>query len=116
MAKPKPITAYPMAKGVREAGINIVNSPREKAQINITRPIKRRPAALLFNFEFCHIFPAKAISVMAIIRIDQVNCSLTANPSNSKNKSGAISKKRAERLKTIEPAFKVCLTPCWYIP
>ena len=32
------------------------------------------------------------------------------------NRLGAISKKRAEAPKTKLPAFKVCLTPCWYTP
>ncbi len=71
MAKPKPITAYPIANGVRVAGIKIVKNPREAAAKNITLPTNFKPAALLVNFEFCHIFPAKANKVMAIIRIDQ---------------------------------------------
>jgi len=71
MAKPKPITAYPIAKGVRVAGIKIVKNPRDAAAKNITLPTNFNPAALLFNFEFCHIFPAKANKVIAIIRIDQ---------------------------------------------
>lgn len=109
--KPKPITAYPIANGVRLAGIKIVKKPRPAAATNITRPTKPRAAAL-FNFEFCHIFPESATKVMAIIRIDQIICELLVTPNRSKKIPGAISRKRADRPKTIDPAFKVCLTPC----
>ena len=71
MAKPKPITAYPIANGVRVVGIKIVKKPRDAADKNITLPTNFNPAALLFNFEFCHILPESAIKVIAIIRIDQ---------------------------------------------
>ena len=55
MAKPKPITAYPIANGVRVAGIKIVKKPRDAAAKNIT---------LLTNFKggkcslwrLCHFF------------------------------------------------------------
>ena len=71
MEKLKPITAYPIAKGVRVEGIKIVNKPRDAAAKNMTLPTNFKPAALLVSFEFCHIFPAKANKVIAIIRIDQ---------------------------------------------
>ena len=109
--KPKPITAYPIVNGVRLAGIKIVKKPRPDAATNITRPTKPREAAL-FNFEFCHIFPESAIKVIAIIRIDQIIWLLLVTPSRSRKVPGATSKKSAERPKTIDPAFKVCLTPC----
>ena len=115
MAKPKPITAYPIAKGVRVEGIKIVKKPRDAAAKNITLPTNFNPAALLFNLEFCHIFPAKAIKVIAIIRIDQAIWSLLSKSSRSKKSLGAISRKIAEAPKTALPAFKVCLTPCWYM-
>ena len=95
--KPKPIAAYAIANGVRLAGIKIVRKPR---------------AVALFNFEFCHILPARATKVIAIIRIDQIISELLVTPSRSRKIPGAISKKRAESPKTIDPAFKVCLTPC----
>jgi hypothetical protein len=62
-----------MVKGVRDDGIKIVKNPKAAAAKNITRATNFNPAALLFNLEFCHIFPAKAIKVIAIIRIDQTN-------------------------------------------
>ena len=71
MAKLKPITAYPIANGVRVEGIKIVKKPRDAAAKNITLPTNFNAAALLLNFEFCHIFPARANKVIAIIRIDQ---------------------------------------------
>ena len=98
-------------KGVSFTGINIVKKPRAAAAINITRATNRRAVAL-FNFEFCHIFPESAIKVIAIIRIDQIISELLVIPSRSKKVPGAISKKIADRPKTIDPAFKVCLTPC----
>ena len=73
IAKPKPITAYPIVNGVKLAGIEIVRKPSDKAAKNITLPTNCNPAGLLFNFEFCHILPAKAIKVTPIIRIDQIN-------------------------------------------
>ena len=109
--KAKPITAYPIATGVRLAGMKIVKKPRPAAATNITRPTKPRAAAL-FNFEFCHIFPARAIKVIPIIRIDQIISLLFVTPSRSRKTPGAISSKSADKPKTIEPAFKVCLTPC----
>ena len=71
MAKPKPITAYPIANGVRVVGIKIVKKPRDAAAKTITMPTYFKAAALLVIFEFCHIFPANASKVIAIIRIDQ---------------------------------------------
>jgi len=53
------------------AGINKVKTPRDVAENNIRRATNLSPRALLFNLEFCHILPAKAINVIAIIRIDQ---------------------------------------------
>ena len=44
MAKPKPITAYPIAKGVRVEGIKIVKKPRDAAAKNITLPTNFKPA------------------------------------------------------------------------
>jgi len=70
MAKIKPINAYPIANGLRFAGINMVNKPKAAADTNITRPTNLSPA-WLFNLEFCHILPASASRVMPIIRIDQ---------------------------------------------
>jgi hypothetical protein len=57
--KPKPITAYAIANGVSGAGMKMVKKPRPAAAMNITRPTYAMPAAL-FNFEFCHMFPASA--------------------------------------------------------
>ncbi len=69
--KPKPIIAYPMVNGVNWVGINIVKKPRPAAAMNITLPTKPNDEAV-FNFAFCHIFPASASKVMAIIRIAQI--------------------------------------------
>ena len=115
MAKPKPITAYPIANGVRVEGIKIVKKPRDVAAKNITLPTNFNAAALLVNFEFCHIFPAKANKVIAIIRIDQTIWSLLSKSRRSKKSLGAIRRKIAEAPKTALPAFKVCLIPCWYM-
>ena len=73
IAKPKPITAYPIVKGVKVVGIKRVRKPSDKAAKNITLPTNFNPTGLLFNFEFCHIFAAKANKVIPIIRIDQIN-------------------------------------------
>jgi len=54
-------------------GIKRVRKPSDKAAKNITLPTNFNPAGLLFNFEFCHIFAAKANKVIPIIRIDQIN-------------------------------------------
>ena len=63
--------AYPIANGVRVDGIKIVKKPRDAAAKNITLATNFKAAALLFNLEFCHIFPANANKVIPIIRIDQ---------------------------------------------
>jgi len=86
--------------------------PSARADINITRPTNLIPLALLFNLEFCHILPASAIKVMAIIRIDQINSGLLSKPSRSKKISGEVSKKIAEAPKTTAPPFSVFFTPC----
>ena len=104
-----------MVKGVRVEGIKIVKKPRDAAAKNITLPTNFNAAALLLNFEFCHIFPAKANKVIAIIRIDQTIWSLLSKSRRSKKSLGAIRRKIAEAPKTALPAFKVCLTPCWYM-
>lgn len=109
--KVKPIAAYPRANGVSLAGMKMVKNPRPAAAINITLPTKRSAGAL-FNLEFCHIFPARAIKEIAIIRIDQIIWLLLVIPSRSRKTPGAISRKSADNPKTIDPAFKVCLTPC----
>jgi len=109
--KPKPMTAYAIANGVSGTGIKIVKKPRPAAAMNITRATKPRADAL-FNFEFCHMFPARAIKVIPIIRIDQIISLLLVTPSRSRKTPGAISRKSADSPKTVEPAFKVCLTPC----
>lgn len=101
-----------MENGVNSAGIKIVNMPNAKAETNITRPTNLMPLALLFNLEFCHIFPVSAIKVIAIIRIDQINSGLLSKPSRSKKTSGATSRKMAEPPKTIAPPLRVFLTPC----
>ena len=71
MEKLKPIIAYAIAKGVNSFGIKIVKKPRPAAAMNITFATKPNDAAE-FNFEFCHIFPARASKVIAIIRIAQI--------------------------------------------
>jgi len=79
--------------------------------MNITFATKPNDEAL-FNFAFCHIFPARANNVIAIILIDQtIDCESSA-PSRSKNKAGAIRRKAADKPKTIEPALSVFLIPC----
>ena len=112
MAKPKPITAYPIAKGVRVAGIKIVKKPRDAAAKNITLPTNFNAAALLLNFEFCHIFPASATNVIAIIRIAQIISSVSSMPSRSRNNPGAIRRNSADNPKTTVPALSVFLIPC----
>ena len=44
MAKARPINAYPIANGLKFAGINMVNKPRAAADTNITRPTNLRAA------------------------------------------------------------------------
>ena len=71
IANKKPIAAYTAVKMVIFAGINKVKTPRDAAENTITRATYLSPRALLLNLEFCHILPARAIKVIAIIRIDQ---------------------------------------------
>ena len=66
----------------------------------------------VFNFAFCHIFPARASNVIAIIRIDQIIGFELSAPSRSRNKAGAIRRNSADAPKTIEPALSVFLIPC----
>lgn len=90
----------------------MVKIPSAKADTNITRPTNLMPLALLFNLEFCHILPASAIKVIAIIRIDQINSELLSKPSRSKKTSGATIRKIAEAPKTIAPPLSVFFIPC----
>ena len=64
------------------------------------------------KISFCHILPARAINVIAIIRIDQINSGVSSNPRRSKKISGAASKKIAEAPKTTAPPLSVFFTPC----
>ena len=109
--KPKPITAYAIANGVNSFGIKIVKKPRPAAAMNITLPTKPNDEAL-FNFAFCHIFPARASNVIAIIRIAQIIDFESSAPSRSRNKAGAIRRNSADKPKTTEPALSVLLIPC----
>ena len=89
----------------------MVKKPRAAAAINITLPTKPRDAAV-FNFEFCHIFPASATNVIAIIRIAQIISSVSSMPSRFRNKAGAIRRNSADNPKTSVPALSVFLIPC----
>ena len=100
-----------MANGVNSFGIKIVKKQRPAAAMNITFATKPNDEAV-FNFAFCHIFPAKASNVIAIIRIDQTIDFESSAPSRSKNKAGAIRRNSADAPKTIEPALSVFLIPC----
>ena len=89
----------------------MVKKPSPAAAMNITFATKPNDEAL-FNLAFCHIFPARANKVIAIIRIAQIMEFESSAPSRSKNMAGAIRRNTADAPKTIEPALSVFLIPC----
>lgn len=65
--------------------------------------------------ELFHIFPASAKRVIAIIRMDQISGSESSRPRKSRKSAGSTRRKRAEKPKTMEPAFRVLRRRGWFI-
>ena len=76
------------------------------ALTDITIPTPLR-LALSLCFELNHIFPARAKTVIPIIRMDQVNSGFLSSPNKDKKVSGRKINKRAEKPKTELPALRM---------
>jgi hypothetical protein len=79
-----------------------VRAPSAVALIHITFATLPTRASLLWAALF-HIFPARAMSVMPIMRMDQVRASVGSRARSSRKSEGRARRKSADAPKT----------PCW---
>ena len=91
---------------VSSAGIIRVRTPSAVALIHITFATLPTRASLLWD-ALLHMFPARAKTVIPIMRIDQIKSSLVSRAKRSRNSLGRTRRKRADAPKTMEPACKV---------
>ena len=91
---------------VNSAGIIRVRTPSAVALIHITFATFPTRALLLWDALF-HMFPARAKTVMPIMRIDQIKSSLVSRARRSRNSLGRTRRNIADAPKTMEPACRV---------
>ena len=91
---------------VSSAGIIRVRTPSAVALIHITFATLPTRASRLWDALF-HMFPARAKTVIPIMRIDQIKSSLVSRAKSSRNSLGSMRRKRADAPKTMEPACRV---------
>ena len=91
---------------VNSAGIIRVRTPSAVALIHITFATFPTRALLLWDALF-QMFPARAKTVMPIMRIDQIKSSLVSRARSSRNSLGRTRRNIADAPKTMEPACRV---------
>ncbi len=83
-----------------------MRAPSAVALIHITFATLPTRASLLWAALF-HIFPARAKTVMPIMRMDQVSSPVVSRARSSRKSEGRARRKSADAPKTMEPHLRV---------
>jgi len=83
-----------------------VSAPSAVALIHITFATFPTRASLLWDGLF-HMFPARAKTVMPIMRMDQVRSALVSRERSVRKSEGRVRRKSADAPKTMEPHLRM---------